>query len=217
MKKKVKEGEKEGVKKMKKKKVTSTDVASTSAPDNNPEETPSAPVPTSQTAKPPPKPEPEPMDEDDDIFAGAGEYAGIEVGDDEDDDSEPEKKGQDEGHEASDGEIPEAPRGRWVDVDGPTPAPRKSSSPSRINLANSSRMSTSPQLVPAQVEEGEEEEGAISVRLQPLASSTVPSIRDLLAMDEEVEKAEKRKARKEKKKEKGALSAEGKVDRDYQR
>lgn len=157
------------------------------------------------------------MDEDDDIFAGAGDYAGIEVGDDEDEDSEPEKKDQDEDHEASDGEILEAPRGRWVEVDGPTPAPRKPSSPSRVNLPKSPRMSTSPQPVGSQVEEGEEEEEAISVRLQPLASSTVPSIRDLLAMDEEVEKAEKRKARKEKKKEKGALSAEGKVDRDYQR
>ena len=53
------------------------------------------------------------------------------------------------------------------------------------------------------------------MRLAPLASSAVPSIRDLLAMDQEEEKREKRKAKKEKRK--GQLTDAAKVDRDYQR
>ena len=69
------------------------------------------------------------------------------------------------------------------------------------------------------------------MRLQPLASSAMPSIRDMLAMSEEAEKAELRKARKEKRKrggggegggggggeKKDAANLKAKVDRDYQR
>ncbi len=61
------------------------------------------------------------------------------------------------------------------------------------------------------------------MRLQPLSSSVVPSIKDLLAASDEVEKAVKRKARKEKKKAPGGAGdsiekdTKAKVDRDYQR
>ena len=79
----------------------------------------------------------------------------------------------------------------------------------------------------------EEEEGEMEeerpMRLQPLASSAMPSIKDLLAMDDAMEKEDKRRARKEKKKKGGGGGASGgggvpsekdtkaKVDRDYQR
>ena len=60
------------------------------------------------------------------------------------------------------------------------------------------------------------------MRLQPLSSSALPSIRDFLAMDEAAEAVEKRRKRKEKKKSgggsgAGTKSAEDKVNRDYQR
>lgn len=51
------------------------------------------------------------------------------------------------------------------------------------------------------------------MRLQPLASSALPSIRDLLEMDSAAGKKDKWRAKKEKKKEK-APSGEGKVDKD---
>lgn len=61
------------------------------------------------------------------------------------------------------------------------------------------------------------------VRLAPLASSAVPSIRDILAADSALEIAEKRKARKEKKKAnvgedgKKKVSAETKLNREYKK
>lgn len=68
------------------------------------------------------------------------------------------------------------------------------------------------------------------VRLAPLASSAVPSIRDILAADEALEAEDKRRARKEKRKAggggegegskskgKGEVSSEAKLNRDYQR
>ena len=70
-----------------------------------------------------------------------------------------------------------------------------------------------------------EEEEERPMRLQPLASSAMPSIKDMLAMSEEAEKAEKRRLRKEKKKSGGGGGGGGtsekdtkaKIDRDYQR
>ena len=68
-----------------------------------------------------------------------------------------------------------------------------------------------------------EEEEERPVRLQPLASSAMPSIKEMLAMSEEMEKAEKRKARKEKRKGGGGgggpseKDTKAKLDRDYQR
>ena len=174
-------------------------------------------------AKPPPPAAtvPEPMsDDDDDIFAGAGEYTGLELGDDNDDDEDddkPSKPGQTDA--VSDGEIPESQpqRGRWVDIDQPTTAPpRKSKSPPPpVTKSTSAPPPKSPS--PPRENELEEGEEEAPMRLQPLASSSVPSIRELLAIDEAEEKAEKRRARKEKKKEKATLSTEEKVSRDYQR
>ncbi|KIP03017.1 hypothetical protein PHLGIDRAFT_268850 [Phlebiopsis gigantea 11061_1 CR5-6] len=173
-------------------------------------------------AKPPlpAEPAPEPISDNDDIFAGAGEYTGIELGDDDDideDNDEPPKLAQNDA--ASDGEIPEPqpPRVRWIDIDHPTSAPpRKSLSPP---LPTPKPPSAQPPRSASTTREHEMEEGEeeAPMRLQPLASSSVPSIRELLAIDEAEEKAEKRRARKEKKKEKATLSTEEKVSRDYQR
>lgn len=214
-KKKAKEGDKDGAKK-KKKKTAGTEEAqaqpTTAAAEENA-------APSQQSTTKPPPPPPEPLDDDDDIFAGAGEYTGLDLGDDDDDEDAADKHAE---KDMSDGELPEPAPRRWVDIDDPTPVlPRKSSSPSRAAASPSAApppRSASPDRereAEADAEEGEAEEEDAPVRLQPLASSAVPSIRELLAMDEEVEKAEKRRARKEKKK--GALTAEGKVERDYQR
>ncbi|KAL9714134.1 hypothetical protein Ac2012v2_002443 [Leucoagaricus gongylophorus] len=70
--------------------------------------------------------------------------------------------------------------------------------------------------------DGQTGEVSDAVRLQPLSSSALPSIRDFLAMDEAAEAAEKRRKRKEKKKNgggsggAGSKSVEEKVNRDYQ-
>lgn len=187
----------------------------------------------STTKAPAPDPEPEPLDEDFDIFAGAGEYTGIDLGDDDEgsdaDDSKPRPR------EDEEGELPDSgpPRpGNWLatsdDEREPTPPPP--AGPARDS--KSATRSVSPQRhgPPLPEEEGEMDEEAEErpMRLQPLASSALPSIKDLLAMSEEAEKEEKRKARKEKKKAGGGGGGGGgggssekdtkaKIDRDYQR
>ncbi|KAJ8695298.1 C-24(28) sterol reductase [Pleurotus ostreatus] len=65
------------------------------------------------------------------------------------------------------------------------------------------------------------------MRLQPLESSALPSIKDFLAMDEAAEKDAKRRKRKEKKKAGGGggggegegstMTAEARAERDYKR
>ncbi|EKM50489.1 uncharacterized protein PHACADRAFT_188063 [Phanerochaete carnosa HHB-10118-sp] len=148
----------------------------------------------------------EPTDDadDDDIFAGAGDYTGIEVGDDDNDSDE--GPSDEEGaaiaraaaQETSDGEIaPDstAPRRRWVDIDE-RPAAAPPSPPEQAAVAGSE---SQPVVVPPQPTEEADEDGQ-PARLLPLASSAVPSIRELLAMDEAQEREEKRRARKEKKK-----------------
>ena len=139
-------------------------------------------------------------DDDDDIFASAGDYAGIEVGDDDGDDASDAGGAAKEPKDASDGEIPDSapPPRRWVDIDEPPVLPPKSPSPER--MSEPPAKSASPER-----EEGEEEE---PVRLQPLASSSVPSIRELLAMDEAKEREEKRRERREKKKGKKTKSGD---------
>jgi len=126
-----------------------------------------------------PEPEPAPLDENFDIFAGAGDYEGF-PGDEESDREDRDTEETGAVQEAV-SPVPAAGTKRWFDEPEPevrpaTPPPEKS----------------------AIIPETEEE----PLRLQPLESSALPSIRDFLAMDEVVEKAEKRKARKEKKKKK---------------
>ncbi|ETW79041.1 hypothetical protein HETIRDRAFT_435542 [Heterobasidion irregulare TC 32-1] len=169
-------------------------------------------APSSTTTAPTvqkPDMEPESIDEDLDIFAGAGEYEGIDLGDDDDDDGDDNNNNGGEGRhrEASpaDEGLSTATSGRkWFDD-----APQSEQPKSSTETATQATVNSPPP--PPDLEEGEEE---TPMRLVPLASSAVPSISDLLAMDEAAEKETKRKARKEKKKGKGGGD---KLDRDYQR
>ncbi|KZT70795.1 hypothetical protein DAEQUDRAFT_737182 [Daedalea quercina L-15889] len=161
--------------------------------------------------------EPEPVDDDFDIFAGADEYTGVDLGDD--DESENEKPEQErEGSEAT--EAP-PPKRRWIQMnederhEEPT-SPPKDEPTERSPPADIQRtpVAAGP---PASDQEEEEEH---PVRLQPLASSAIPSIRELLEMDASAGKGGKRGGKKGKKKDKGAGEGgvdKNKIDRDYQR
>ncbi|TCD71805.1 hypothetical protein EIP91_003148 [Steccherinum ochraceum] len=199
------EGKKKKVKKVKKKKaVEGGDDAGSKAsegaqlaPDVEMKESAKAPVS-------PPEPEPEDVD----IFADAGEYTGLDLGDDDEDDDE----GKPQKAVESDEEVTPVPmRANWFDdkEEEEAPAPPKEEAKST---------SPHPDHAEPRGEEGAEEDDGeedAPMRLVPLQSSSIPSIKDILAMDDAAQKDQKRKARKEKKK--GALGAEGKVDRDYQR
>jgi IK cytokine len=184
-----------------------------------------------------PLPDPEPMDEDFDIFTGAGEYEGLDLGDDEEGE-DGEVAGDDLKKADAYGDSIEARnvdpgsgaqvrkrKGWFDDEEEPEPEPKALPDLSRIPVSSDSRSppSRNSELPSRNVEEDDEEQ---PVRLQPLASSTIPSIKDILAVDEGLEKEEKRRARKEKKKggggggdgeEKKKKNEKGKLERDYQR
>ncbi|KAI0325891.1 hypothetical protein GY45DRAFT_1356508 [Cubamyces sp. BRFM 1775] len=248
-KKKVKPGEaEENGERKKKRKVTSTatsqgqeaNVAAKSVEPLDAAATEQQPEagPSSATSQPSaPAPEPEPMDEDFDIFADAGEYTGVDLGDEsdasEDGRAEPSSANRREGGERPVEEAP--PPRKWLATSddereasravSQPPAPRSTSGRSQSRSVSPQRRAGPPHKSPVEevreIEEGEEEEER-PMRLQPLASSALPSIKDLLAMSEEAEKAEKRRARKEKKKAAGGaggseMDTKAKVERDYQR
>lgn len=196
-------GEKDGQKKKKKKKkvvdgkpsVSEDNVASSSKPTPAPEPSPSVVAVA----------EPEP--DDFDIFEGAGDYEGLGDDDDDDDDETgndrklmpppPVKPTLDEPSRKGKG---------WFGGDDPEPA---------AVIAPPS---------PPPVEDGEvEEEEAVPVKLTPLASSSIPSIKDILAMDDAANALDKKRKRKDKKKagagtgEKAQISAEDRAERDYKR
>lgn len=149
-----------------------------------------------------------------DIFAGVGDYEG--VNDDDDDESEGEGEGEEK--EKTEEVISRSLRpGQWFVTDeqmgkspsiedkspsGPTPGPSVSH--------------------PPPIEEAQASDEEQLTRLVPLSSSAVPSIKELLAIDEAAEAADKKHKRKNKKKGgDGAgskkLDAEAKANRDYQR
>ncbi len=199
------EGAGAGVKKKKKKALTEGEPKQEGEPRslklNEGDEASTSKVPVKAV----PEPVPEPLDEDFDIFADAEEYAGVDLGDDDESDSEPTEK--DDKQSTPPVDVPA--KGKWFEIEDPEPGQLETPATPEGNLK-------SPSTPPPEREDGEEqEEEEAPVRLVPLASSSVPSIRDLLAMDAEVGKREQRKAKKEKRK--GGLSAEGKIDRDYQK
>ncbi|TBU27299.1 RED-like protein N-terminal region-domain-containing protein [Dichomitus squalens] len=240
-KKKVKAGEVEenGERKKKRKVTTETSagpaaaappVSATSIQEERSIAGPSA-VPPS---KPPPagEPEPEPVDEDFDIFADAGEYTGVDLGDDDEasDDEGATRPSERKPQDEEDGEVhdsgPLRP-GKWLATSDDEREPTSPPSPAREGT--STARSESPQrrpevpLHPPSDEEDGEMEEERPIRLHPLSSSAIPSIKELLAASEEAEKAKKRKAKKDKKKAGGGEGVSGekdikaKVDRDYQR
>ncbi|KDQ26607.1 hypothetical protein PLEOSDRAFT_1113133 [Pleurotus ostreatus PC15] len=154
--------------------------------------------------------------DDFDIFEGVGEYEGIDLGDDD-------EEGE---HHASPppGEEPPAPvrPGGWfVSEDGESSALPQDLRPPPLPIADAAPLGQQ-----GEAEEDGEVEGA-PMRLQPLESSALPSIKDFLAMDEAAEKDAKRRKRKEKKKAGGGggggegegstMTAEARAERDYKR
>ncbi|KAG6918989.1 hypothetical protein DXG01_010228 [Tephrocybe rancida] len=233
-KKKAKDGVVEGEKRKKKKRrvddsgnvdngsmagITTTQVKET---DTTPAVTP---LPTSLPI-PPPLParetEAEALPEDFDIFADAGDYEGIQL----DSDSEAEDpKPKPRDHDMDDG-----PSRRWIDTGSPEPE----AEPSKPDLLKSVLAASSAAAGPSQpeeMEEGEEDEER-PMRLVPLASSALPSIKDFLAAEGAASGAGKRRKRKggaggekggEKKgadpsdEGKKKQNAEAKAERDYKR
>jgi IK cytokine len=183
----------------------------------------------SSSAPPPLKPsqedaiEAEPFGDDFDIFADAGEYEGISnTSDNEDDTDRP----------ASVPSNHPQNRGGWFGDTDPTfdhgkitPDPEKITPPSTINNSIPGRAAQEPENT---FEKAEDEETDIPTRLVPLASSVMPSIRDLLDADKATAKSHrKRKKRKGngegdeddggESNEKGKISAEARAERDYKR
>lgn len=163
--------------------------------------------------------EPEPIEDAFDIFTGAGEYEGIDLGDDDEDEHRDMGKQQDTHPEESLAPtLSTNERGQWFATDDTNPPP--SESPQTLALTRKSRSPEPPGQPPA--EEGEIEP---PTRLVPLQTSALPSIKDFLAMDEAVGALEKRRKRKEKRKggkggddeESKKISAEVRADRDYKR
>lgn len=176
---------------------------------------------TSKAAEPPRVEEaPEPVDKDFDIFADVGEYEGLDI--DEDD--------EDEGKTGAMQVPPDAaaaapPPRRWIDDDEPPAAPPEPTP------EPSTRVSHHPNSRP--VSEGEMSEDEKPMRLVPLASSALPSIKDLLEADKAAASYTKNKKKKDKKKKaKGEdddddddqddekakqKSMAAKVDRDYKK
>ena len=216
-KKKIKVNGKNGERKKKKRKVVedgatedaSTNEKATQGPESNVHLTASAPAP------PPPSSEPEPEPDDFDIFAGAGEYEGIDLGDEEEDDGEeetPMQRNEAQNEEPLTVAIPT----HWVETDEPEPTSDKQ----EPLLSTINPQSQPPQ---PEVREEDEEDGQ-PTRLVPLASSALPSIKEFLAMDGAAGSRGKRKKRGGKKE--GAKdvnedskkrTAEAKADRDYKR
>ncbi|KAL5536947.1 hypothetical protein ACEPAF_770 [Sanghuangporus sanghuang] len=197
-------------------------------------------------------PEPEPLNEDFDIFAGAGEYEGIDLGDDDEDDSvdgdsSRERKGdspsethsadvsrQEQAERRDEQQTEPRPNRKWIEddeeLDKSTSAPPDRRLPIHADAKGKQRATTPHLDEPPSTDvhsEHEDSKPELITRLAPLASSSIPSIQDILAADAAREAEEKRKARKEKQKNKRGVdggeggekkvSAEAKINRDYQK
>jgi IK cytokine len=209
-KRKAKGDEKDGQKKKKKRKIE--DAAEVQEGGSNPQPREEA-LPSSSKSKVRPRtPSPE-IDPDADIFGDAEEYRGLPSGSDsEEEGQEPRTKAQ----ASTSTRVPpteSVARKDWFGEKQETETPSNSKpepQARRPATPEDHHMASGP-------EEGEEEEETRPVvRLQALASSAVPSVRDILAMDEAAEREEKRKAKKEKKKKKNP-SEETKINREVKK
>lgn len=153
--------------------------------------TPPPPVTKKRTPSPPPS---EP-DEDVDIFADAGAYEGIDLGDEDEDMEDGETKAAPPQASTSNDQPMKPKLVNWFNDPIPEPEPTPPPEPERKEAATAR---AGPSGSNVDVEEGEEEEEPM--RLQPLASSSIRDIKTFLDADKELEKEEKRKARKEKNK-----------------
>ncbi|KAJ7623165.1 hypothetical protein FB45DRAFT_869833 [Roridomyces roridus] len=171
-----------------------------------------AAAPVASSSKPSPPKEDPPEDDDFDIFAGAEEYE-ADFGDDDDEDTRIQDKE----------DAVEPPGRKWFEEEEPELDPLPSAP--KLPLPPSANK---PPSRPIEEDGGEDDEPEQMTRLVPLEGSAVPSIKDLLAMDEAANSSNKRKKRKDKKKggqdgeeveapAKSKMSAEDKVERDYKR
>ena len=179
---------------------------------------PPPPIPTKAQVKPK-TPEPEgPIDDDFNIFADAGEYEGIDIGDDDDDDDENVPRVTRKTEERDESSSSTAPQ-RWIPDETEPPSTKPSIPP--LSKATTQSPPSSHKVVSE-----DEAEDDRPIRLVPLSSSALPSIKDFLAMEQAGGSYDKKKKRKGKKKA-GAdddnnegqkqKSVEAKVDRDYKR
>jgi len=170
-------------------------------------------------------PDPEPADEVFDIFADAGDYEGVNFDDDDDDDDDKnaERKAPPEVAIPPEEELDQPPPRKWFDDDELPPPPPEHSPTVPADSKGKGKAGNRASQGPSDNEEGElEAEPDKPMRLAPLASSSLPSIRDVLAVDSALDEKDKRKARKEKRKAGGGgegkkVSAEAKLNRDYQK
>ncbi|KAF7325669.1 hypothetical protein MKEN_00416800 [Mycena kentingensis (nom. inval.)] len=174
----------DGERKKKKRKVDASEAVDTSAPMN------AAAQPAAALVPPPPVEE-EPLDDDFDIFAGEAEYKGLD--DDEDDDAEDNARAA---ARAPSPMLSNAPGKRgWFDDDEPPP-------PEAPSAAKAGALPKSP---PRPTEHDDEMDAGEDqpIRLVPLASSAMPSIKDFLSMGDESTSKKKKKGKKKKKAGKG--------------
>lgn len=181
---------------------------------------PPPPIPTKAQIQPKaPDPE-EPIDDDFNIFADAGEYEGIDVGDDDDDDDDENvpqiTRETEERDEPSSSMAPQ----RWIPSDETELPSTKPSIPPPSKVTTQSPPSSHKAVSDDEAEDNQ------PMRLVPLSSSVLPSIKDFLAMDQAADMSDKKKKRKNKKKAgtdddnnegQKQKSVEAKVDRDYKR
>lgn len=161
------------------------------------------PVPSSSSThlpEPQPVQEPEPA-EDFDIFEGAGEYGGLDVSDDDESGDETTRPAVDD--------APLVRPGHWFDEPSKSPDPDPVPEPSSQHQIQ----------IPLPAESDDEQD--VPMRLVPLEGSSIPSIKDLLALDQSANKKRKRKEKGKGKKDDSGdaakVSAEVKAERDYKK
>jgi len=159
-------------------------------------------------------PTPPPLDDDDDdIFAEAGEYKGLELSDgDEEDNNKEERPNR---HSPPAGSLSDKPIRNWF---GEPMEPDKAPAPIKPSIVPPAPVVSLPASSnrPQSKREERGDDLIEGTKLRGLTSSAVPSIKDLLAIDEAAEREEKRKAKKEKKKEK-KLNEDAKLNREVKK
>ena len=214
-KKKEKRSEDDMERKKKKRKVDVEILADKAASLKDKSSMPPPPVPTKTPKVPDTE---EPIDDDFNIFADAGEYEGINVDDDDDDENVAQVARETEKR------YDPTPAQRWIPTDEIEPLHTKPPIPPLSDTTTRSPPSSH------KVVSEDESEDEQPMRLVPLSSSALPSIKDFLAMDQAAGSSDKKRKRKNKKKA-GAKddddddidegpkqkSVQTKVDRDYKR
>jgi IK cytokine len=158
--------------------------------------------------------------DDDDIFAEAGEYKGLELSDEDEDEDDKEERPKtlrkpSGRHSPPAGSLADKPIRNWFGEPVEPDKPPASIKPSIVPPPPAVSLSASSSGLQSRREEHGDDliEGT---KLRGLTSSAVPSIKDLLAIDEAAEREEKRKAKKEKKKAK-KLTDDVKLNREVKR